>query len=388
VLQPIRDLHAHRLAERHESEQERRRGADARGEGEDLEVETGVLQADDVGGERGSCDRHEPHRDQNAGAAAERGKDGPFRQQLARHSQPSRAERDADGDFLLPPGRPRQEQVRDVAARDQQDERDAGEEQNDRAAELLDDFAVQRLNVRAVAAAELRHLFFDAAGDGGHFRLRLRDRDAVAQSRHYPQVMTAPIQLDRLGDRRPEVRRRAALAPRELEVRGHDSHHGMRDAIQLDRAAGDRRIGVEARAPQAVADDGDRAASRPIFVRRERPSKLRRDPHHREEPGCHARRDEFHRFAGAGQVVLAVEGDCRHVRERSRACLPLRKLVARDDVARVLRAAALPYHHDPIGIAEGKRPQQHRVDDAEHGGGAADAERHQHDGERRQRRRT
>ena len=38
-------------------------------------------------------------------------------------------------------------------------------------------------------------------------------------------------------------------------------------------------------------------------------------------------------------------------------------------------------HDQPVGIAEGQRLEQHRVDDGEQGCGGADAERHDQDGD-------
>ena len=72
--------------------------------------------------------RSAEHREQHA-----------LREQLRDHPRPARADRDAHGDFALPPRRAREQHVRDVRARDQQHERDGAENHEQRRAHVSDD---------------------------------------------------------------------------------------------------------------------------------------------------------------------------------------------------------------------------------------------------------
>src|SRR5262249_46772076 len=56
------------------------------------------------------------------------------------------------------------------------------------------------------------------------------------------------------------------------------------------------------------------------------------------------------------------------------AFAPVQKVLGLNDVRAAARSA-LPDHDETIGIGEGKRAQQHRMDHAEYGSGSADAER-------------
>ena len=62
-----------------------------------------------------------------AGGAAEQAEQQAFGQQLADQPAPARAKRGADGDLFLPAGRAREQQIRDIGARDQQHERHRSE---------------------------------------------------------------------------------------------------------------------------------------------------------------------------------------------------------------------------------------------------------------------
>src|SRR5205807_7001649 len=66
------------------------------------------------GGERGG----------DSESAAEQRQRKAFGEQLTKQPGAARAHRRADGDFFLPRGRPGEQQIRDVRARDQQNERD------------------------------------------------------------------------------------------------------------------------------------------------------------------------------------------------------------------------------------------------------------------------
>jgi hypothetical protein len=87
-------------------------------------------QCRDRAGQRGDDDVQKllerPPRQDRTGGAADRGDDQGFRQQLLNQPGASGADRQADGNLLRSSRRSRQQQVRDVGARDQQDESESG----------------------------------------------------------------------------------------------------------------------------------------------------------------------------------------------------------------------------------------------------------------------
>ncbi len=87
-------------------------------------VETPVLVADDVV-ER----RDHPDGEHGGGAGAGCAQHDAFAGQIARDAPAARAEREADGELFAPSRRDGEQQIRDVRARDEQDETDRGFEQ-------------------------------------------------------------------------------------------------------------------------------------------------------------------------------------------------------------------------------------------------------------------
>ncbi len=86
-----------------------------------------------------------------------------------------RAERRADRDLLAASERAREEQVADVGARDQQHERDRGEQHHQRHADVADDQLLQRDDGGAPAGVLLRILALEPHRDRFHLGFRLRE---------------------------------------------------------------------------------------------------------------------------------------------------------------------------------------------------------------------
>jgi hypothetical protein len=106
-------------------------------------IEPGLVQPwNGAGIERGD-DRKAPVRQQHAGAAAERGEQQALGQHLANQPCSARAEQGPDNDFLLPARRARQQEIRDVRARDEQDEADGREQNRQRRPERRDEVVLQ-----------------------------------------------------------------------------------------------------------------------------------------------------------------------------------------------------------------------------------------------------
>ena len=113
-----------------------------------------------------------------------------FGQQLPHEPLPARAERGADGDFLLARRRAREQQVRDVGARDEQHERHRAQHHEHRAAHVADDRFDERHDVDREGPVALV-LLANPRGDGGDVRVRLRHRHARLQARHEVVVLVA-----------------------------------------------------------------------------------------------------------------------------------------------------------------------------------------------------
>ena len=79
-------------------------------------------------------------------------------------------------------GGARQQQVRDVRARDQQHERHRGEQHEQRLSRVADDDLLHRHDGDALVAVAERILLPEPRGDARHLRLRLRDRHAGRQA--------------------------------------------------------------------------------------------------------------------------------------------------------------------------------------------------------------
>ncbi len=101
---------------------------DAEGEGQNGAVDGDVLQPRNVAGIDGAHHVEGPLGDEEAGGAAHDGEQKAFGQQLADDAQAARAQRGADGDFLFAGGGAREQQVGDVGAGDQQNQRDRAEQ--------------------------------------------------------------------------------------------------------------------------------------------------------------------------------------------------------------------------------------------------------------------
>ena len=126
---------------------------------------------------------------------------------MARQARAACAEREAQRNFLLPHRRARQQQVGDVRARDQQNERDRAEENEQGRFDVADELLVQRPHPDPDARVVLRILLFQPRGDRRHLGLRLLPRHAGLRARDHLQVMISAARgfLRGKGDRHPEL---------------------------------------------------------------------------------------------------------------------------------------------------------------------------------------
>jgi hypothetical protein len=291
------------------------------------------------------------------------------------------AERRAHGDFVGACRGAREQQIRDVGAGDDENQRDGGEQQVERGSRVADELILQRSDGGALLIVRRRIRGFEAGGDRRHFRLSLFERDAFLQSADDAIVVRRPRRGFGLHPcRKPDV----GLAGAAKAGR-HHANDRERPLAEADGAANGAGVTAEPPHPELVANDrSQRTAGR--FVRRlEDAASLRRDAKDGEESGRDpnggrvvARPTDRHAGFAACVVGHGVERRC--------AVVPVVKVGRRDTAAHARVAPMRRDRHDPLGMRVGQRSQQHRIDHGEDGGVGADAERqgsHGHNGERR-----
>ena len=200
-------------------------------------------------------------------------------QQLPHQPLPARAERGSDRHFLLARRRPREKQVGDVGARDQEDEGHRPEQHEHGASDVADDLLEERHDAdreRLVAFVFLP----DTRGNHLDVRLRLGHRHARLEARHQVVVLVA---APRHGV--------GAERERQIDVHADGAADGLHDftvqhelgteytddrelvlrlaragdnAVERDALSHDAGIGVERPPPEAVAQDDDRGFPRDV----------------------------------------------------------------------------------------------------------------------------
>ena len=294
-----------------------------------------------------------------------------FREQLPDETAPACAERDAHRHFALPDSGPRQQQVRDVGARDQQQQGDGAEEHPDVARDRARERLLEGQQADAPLLGELRGLALpQVSDDRPEIGLRLRVADAGLQTSeqvHVPHALDdlAPLQRDRQIDVR---------APPHESLRHHADHRAGR-VVEPELAAEDAGIPVELPLPESIAEDDDRlgAGSRVVGGR-----------------GAPDERRHAHDVEGVERAVvppqplrLAVP-DPQHVADRRRDhaledSVPLRDL--QELIHRIPGPA--PSHrriadadaHQVVDVLVGERIEDDRVKHAVDRGGRHDPQR-------------
>ncbi len=320
-------------------------------------------------------------------------------QQLTRDRGAARAEGRPQRDLLLAIDRASQQQLADIDAGDQQDDADRGEQQQERGARRADDRFQRRLGLERVPGLRgerrrgRRGRFgaggLDAPADHVEVGARPGDADACLQPRHAKHHRPGGMQPARgreLGGGNEQIDAEVVAIGWHrvgIERRRDDADHGERHAIQRHRGANRRRIAVETPLPRLVRDHHDRLhrTGSALFFGEEAAA-LRLQPQHVEKRSCRKRAGETLRFVHAGQVDALWKEQGHRVDD---AALPdLFVFEIGEQPARKRRRSA-PDVDDPIGVRIRQRPQQHGVDDAEHRGVGADAERQRQDGDHRKR---
>ena len=327
-----------------------------------------------MGGQQRDEAAHGPVRDGQAGRRATKSQHHALREHLPNDSASPSAERAADGNLALAPRAPRHDDIGNVGAGDEEHREHGTEQHGEHRPSTAGVVLLQRQDV-GVAPPIVRHAHRKRrtrpVGGSTHVTRRLRHRHAGPQSADHPQIALVPV-LDtaRRVDRRRQPQLRARR--RQRKTTRHYTDHGARNAVDRDMAASDVRIGSERLPPQGIAQKHDPVRARAIVTSleyatergadAEQRTKIRRCVH-----GVHAR-GRAGRFAGAtfaqkADVALeAVSGDAV---ERAR-------VLAKLNEDRFRRRVRGPDANKLLGIAIGKRLEEHGVHDAEDRGVGAD----------------
>ena len=120
--------------------------------------------------------------DEQAERAADSREHEALGEHLANQLQASGAERRAHGNLAAPAREPRQDQVGDVGADDQQQEADRGRNQQQRRPHGGDELFLRRDDAGAPSGVAVRIGRREPAGDHRHLALRLLLRDAIGEA--------------------------------------------------------------------------------------------------------------------------------------------------------------------------------------------------------------
>ena len=330
-------------------------------------------------------------RQQQAARAAEHREHEVLREELPDETEPRGAERAAHGQFTLAGLRPRQHQVGDIDARDQQHEPDGGAEHHQRRLDVARHDFTQRTDREAQLLVRIRAWMLRDERRGSRVTLGLGVRDRRAW-REPPDERSAPIQSGRReAEREPDIDALFhVVGGRQIdtEVRPRHADHLHVIVVHDEMPADDPRVSLESPLPQFVTDhdaQDDEIARVPGLDERP-PERQRRCPQQRQQVVGHPRpRDPLHRAIDRKARIAAFDrGDVGDQialvpRIEDRAGRRVRAGQARRD--RLDR-------HDPAGIGVGQRSPEHGVDDAEDRDVDADAERDRQDDDQRVTRRA
>ena len=278
------------------------------------------------------------------------------------------AERGPHGELLMPPFRAHQEEVRDVAAGDQQDDADGGEQNPENLPDVADHVCRER----------------------AHVRPQLQSREYGRQERDHARGVGVGLGERDAGLHPCERLKPEADEPRRVHVEGHRQHdRGTRPKEREGRRQHADDFNRRAVDHQLPADDavGAREAPLPVAMGQHHPLRRARrivfgaeaateNGLHAEQRQCRcADEQSLHAFR------IAASGD-RHLGPIPGADRLEHLLVFAIGQIRggaVIRAGPVRRYllqaHQPLGLRKWQRLHQDAIDDAEDSCGGANAER-------------
>jgi hypothetical protein len=293
---------------------------------------------------------------------------------------------------------PREHEVADIGAGQDQQQADGAEQQDDRSRQAFPN-PRPRLDAGVDAEAPLRHprVAGRRGRDSGARRVDLRGGDLEGRALAPPadqseQHARLPVGQHRarelrdrqavLRDRHPEIDGAGAAGAMKPGRRHADD--GERVAVHQDRAAENVGRTGEVPAPEPVADDGDgRLAGIGAFGAREAAATRHRAGEDVEVRPGHDFGIEATRRAALLRHVQRKRLEAAERLERRRAAADRLVVDERDAAARALGRAEADGDETLLGAHAGQGPDDQPVGEVEHGGVGADPERkrqHRHRG--------
>jgi hypothetical protein len=312
------------LQRRHETEHQTGDDGQQRGEREGRAVQTDraeIHRADPGlgvemqrrGGIQCREDPNAPPRDRDAGGAAGEREQQALGEQLTDQPRAARANGEPHGDLPPAPRRANEEQVRDVRAGREQDEAHGGEQHEerppyDRVRARCVEFTCDRAPVER-SDHRIRVLLIEDRTVPLHRFLGLRRRDAGLEPRGDVEAVT-PRLAEHVRRQRHHGQQHVRAAGQPAESGRQHADHSVRLAIDRDRPAEHRRIGVELPLPQRIGEDRDvRGAGRDILVGQEIPAERGLDAEQRQIARAHDLVGETLRPLAAGERALVLHGE-------------------------------------------------------------------------------
>ena len=385
------DRIGHEREPRRPREQHRHRCRDDQREHQHARVEGDLAGAAREARRVGNQQVEPRHGEPEAQHAAQCRQDEILGQQLPPQHLGRRAERRADAHLTLALHQPRQREVPDVGAGDDEDHNRRDQQDDQRRLRLRRQLVLPRRDQNVEAARlgiRLRVVLMERRGNLSQLRLRVRGGGAGRQARVHRGHPMRPLVLHR---RAHVVIVGRVVRVEVLRALRRVMRAGLEDADdlrlldrQVQRLSEHRGIRSEHALPVRVSEDDDGRRAFGFVGRHQHPSEQRLRAEHRQKIGgdeaagramrLAAPQDVERPVAELDELIDRLRGGSKlgHLRKRERRILD----------ARVhLRLAQV---HDAVGFRIRQRTQQHAVDDAEDRRVRADAEAERQDERQRE----
>jgi hypothetical protein len=331
------------------------------------------------------------HGERHADHAAGERQHGTLGQELAHEAAAPGAERGPHRELLAARDGARQERAGEVGARDEEDERRTRHEHQQRRARVADHRVAHGQGAHAGAGGVLRLLARDRLPDGGRLAAGRVDGDARPEPRDRAPVLP-PVHAHRVAEVHAQVHREVEVdgADRADEVARQHADHAAGDPVEPHVGADDAGVAPVPPLPRPVREEhvGRRVA---VGVVGAQGAPVRgRHTQGAEQLGLRPRHlDHARRAAGVEHRLARQRLEGGEALERATALADVADGADAERPAVAARGGEVAIEaYDAVGVGVGQRIEQHRLDDAEHRGVGADAQREGGNGEQREERRA
>ncbi len=311
----------------------------------------------------------------DADEAPEKREQNTLGEELTDQARTVAAHRHSQRHLLLTIGGAREEEVRHIRARDQEDQDHRPEKQQQRRPQVADHGVQHRLHRHALTGVGHGMLLSEPFRESLDIGSRLLHRDALLHAPDHvdPGMVAALVLAADLVLEEQKGGEGVGGFPRGVKGARHDPDHVETLAAQGERLAHDVRVAPEPSVPEAFAEKNHAGSSGFVFLGCERAAEDRRLLERVE----HSRR-HLADIDPLGLGPRSGENETRAVRPEygvEDLVLVAQVLEVRHREAH-LRHLLRPFgqEHQPVGLAIGEGPEQNRVHHTEHRGVGADAE--------------